>query len=260
MFLPHVRLKMWNPTSHVLLALVKALSGESYTRAVGPTAPDAAPDRPEVVGVTPPNGATDVNPVTEIHICFNHPMDPTRIGLEWERGDAGFRIRGEIRYSADTREFIIPMQLTPGIQHKVTTGSKQGVGRLQGFESADHVPAWPFTWSFTTSRPAAKPGPPPRVVSVTPPTDTEVAKATLVQVSFDRPMDPVSYGLKVEEPEPFEPTRKPSLVGQADYEPTKRRFNLVMTLPANWNGEVALHGFRGEDGGRLDGLRRACGT
>ncbi len=150
--------------------------------------------------VTPADGATDVDPVTEIRIQFDRPMEPNRMVLEWAfiKSDAGFRPRGEARYSADTHEFIIPVQLTPGARHQVTAGKKHvfQAGAFQGFESAEHVAAEPFSWSFTTAKRIAKDGPPPRLVSVSPTPDSEVAQLTLLELTFDRPMDPTAYGLK----------------------------------------------------------------
>ena len=144
----------------------------------------------------PANGATDVDTVTEIRIRFDRPMDPNRLELNWGLGVAGFRLRGT-GYDADTHEFVIPVWLTPGSRHNVKAGNKSRVhsGKFEGFESVDHVAAAPFSWSFTTAKPPSKSGTPPRILSVDPPTDSEVAQLIPVKVTFDQPMDPNSYGV-----------------------------------------------------------------
>src|SRR5262249_9692176 len=39
-----------------------------------------------------------------------------------------------------------------------------------------------------------------------------------------------------------------ALIGQPDYGPANHRFAIRLSLPANWNGELSLVGFRGQDG------------
>ena len=153
-----------------------------------------------------------------------------------------------MRYSADTHEFVIPVQLTPGSRHRISAGTNQPekTRPFGGFESADHVLAEPFAWSFSTANPVTRNGPSPRALAVVPPTDSEVALVTRVDVTFDRPMDRTAYGL--EDAAPGEPGRKPFIIGRPEYDPAKHRFSILLSLPANWNGEVMLKGFRGEDG------------
>ena len=231
-----------------MLVRAYSLAGATMTPSAESAISQDKPDRPKVVQVAPPDGATGIDPVTEVRIRFDRPMDPTRMVLEWARADAGFRLRGDARYSADRHEFAIPMRLTPGVKHQVTAGKAHPIrpGTFDGFESADHVVAEPFVWSFTTAKPVAKDGPPPRMVSVDPPPDTEVAQVIRLDVTFDRPMDPTSYGLN--SVEPVDPGRHFALIGPADYDPAKRRFSMRVGLPASWNGELALRGFRGQDG------------
>ena len=206
------------------------------------------PGRPRIVQVVPADGATGIDPVTEIRIRFDRPMVPTRMVLAWARGDAGFRLRGDVRYSADTHEFIIPVQLTPGAEHRIAAGRNHPFrpGAFEGFESADHVAAEPRSWSFTTAKPEAGDGPPPRLVSVSPPPDIEVARVTRLDLTFDRPMDPAAYGLRLIDPAEFD--RQVALIGRPDHDPATHRFTLWVSLPANWNGELALREFRGRDG------------
>ena len=231
-----------------LMAGAEVLAGEPPPGGAGSAAMQEGPGRPRIVQVVPADGATGIDPVTEIRIRFDRPMDPTRMVLEWAWGDAGFRLRGDVRYSADTHEFIIPVQLTPGAQHRITSGREHPIrpGAFEGFESADHVVADPRAWSFTTAKPEAGGGPPPRLVSVSPPPDVEVARVTRLDLTFDRPMDPAGYGFRLVDPDGID--RQVALIGRADYDRATHRFAMWMSLPANWNGELALRGFRGQDG------------
>jgi RNA polymerase sigma factor (sigma-70 family) len=216
--------------------------------------PGAAPEdseRPRVVQVYPPDGAADVEPITEVRIRFDRPMDRTSALLVWDpRGEAGFRPRGEMRYVEDTHEFVLPVQLSPGRKHEVTAnreGSSPGKEKdYEGFQSAGRVAAKPYHWSFTTAKPAAGGGKPPRVTAVSPAPDTEVALLTPVEVTFDQPMDPLSYGLGGAEPPGFDGHAE--LLGPPQYDPERRRFTLLTLLPPNWNGDLRLEGFRGKDG------------
>ncbi|MGP0064007.1 MAG: Ig-like domain-containing protein [Isosphaeraceae bacterium] len=240
---PVMRATLCHPTIALIASAV-------LLAVASPAVAQDKPDRPKIVQVTPADGTTAIDPVAEIRIRFDRPMDPTRMALEWDfaKGDAGFRPRGEPRYSAETHEFVIPVQLTPGASHRVTAGRKHHFrpGFFEGFESAGHVAAEPFTWSFTTAKPVAKDGPRPRLVSVSPPPDSEVARVTLLDLTFDRPMDPTGYGLKPSEP--GENDRQLALIGPADYDPAKHRFAMRIQLPSNWNGEIALRGFRSREG------------
>jgi beta-lactamase regulating signal transducer with metallopeptidase domain len=214
-----------------------------------PEPPSGRSGTPKVVRVSPADGAPDVDPVSEIRVRFDRPMDPTRSFLEWDtRGPAGYRRRGEMRYESDTHQFVIPVRLTPGVLHKVRLNHENPVkdGVFEGFESAEHVAAEPRSWSFTTARPASKAGDPPKVIAVTPPGDSEVTLITNLELTFDRPMDPERYNIVDTDPHEFE--RKPGLAGPVSYDETAHRLTLPLSLPPNWNGEVRLDGFRSRDG------------
>src|SRR5262249_15563743 len=201
---------------------------------------------------SPADGATDVPPLTEIRLRFDRPMDRTSTSLVWgpPRVPAGFRLRGEGRYAEATREVILPVQLAPGRKHEVTANSEGfPPGKDDdwgGFRSTARVAAMRSRWSFTTPAPAAKDGKAPRATAVAPPADTEVAVLTPLEVTFDRPMDPLAYGLRVPDSPGIE--RQPELLGRPAYDPARHRFTLLTRLPPNWNGEVRLEGFRGQDG------------
>lgn len=209
---------------------------------------DGAP--PRIVALFPAEGAVDVPATTELRIRFDRPMEPNRAVLLWEAwGPAGCRPLGPLRYASETFEFSLPVQLTPGQKHDVTVNRK-GINRekteYEGFHSATGVGAVPVRWSFTTARPPAHAGVPPRVVAVDPPTDTEVALVTPIELSFDRPMDPAWYGLKASGVEDI--GHRPEFLTRPDYDPAKHRFTLLIKLPSNWNGELKLAGFRDTGG------------
>jgi hypothetical protein len=155
-----------------------------------------------------------------------------------------------MRYAEATHEFILPVQLAAGRKHEVTANS-EGFSRGKdedwgGFRSTDRVAAKPFRWSFSTAKVPAKEGKAPRVTSVDPPADTEVAVLTPLEVTFDQPMDPLAYGFHVPDSPGIE--RQPELLGRPRYDPARHRFTLLTRLPPNWNGELRLEGFRSQDG------------
>jgi len=215
-----------------------------------PTTPPLGDDRPKVVDVHPANGAAEVVPDTDIRIRFDRPMDPTLAVLEWDfRGQAGYRLRGPMRYEPVAHEFTLPVRLTPGRKHALTLNREdfRHVKSFEGFSTADGLVAVPFRWSFTTAQPKSTAGGrAPRAVSVSPPPDTEVALITPVEVTFDRPMDPASYRVSVAEVVGSDIGL--ALEDRVGYDPVAKRFTLPLQLPPNWNGELRLEGFRGADG------------
>jgi RNA polymerase sigma factor (sigma-70 family) len=239
---------------HVVSQRQAAANEDGLALAAGaPAAPDAPaekPDRPQVVKVFPADGATDVEPITEIRIRFDRAMDPACAYLAWtNRGHAGFRPRGEVRYVKTAHEFVVPVQLSPGCKHEITLNQEAPtsgkVKEYEGFQSDKRVAAKPYRWSFETAKPAGRPGDGPRA-TVTPPSDTEVALLTPLEVTFDQPMDPQFYGLAV--PDSVGQDRRPQLLGQPTYDADRHRFSLLVGLPPNWSGQLRLEGFRSKEG------------
>jgi hypothetical protein len=241
------RLSAWGLTALLVVGAL-VLPGVRAQDKVKPGTNEAPVDRPKVLSVQPTAGAIDVDPETELRIRFDRAMDPNRVQLEWGHGEAGFRVRGAVHYDAAAREFVLPVWLTPGSRHEITAGAIVTFpGVVEGFESADHVAAAPFTWSFTTATPVARAGTPPHVLAVDPASDSELALFTPVTVKFDTPMDPNHYG--VSEPGPRDPFRGgATLVSAPDYSRESQSFTLLLGLPANWNGEIVLSGFRSKEG------------
>jgi RNA polymerase sigma factor (sigma-70 family) len=222
------------------------------------TEPDALPadcDRPKIVQVFPADGAADVEPITEIRIRFDRPMDPASALLNWDfrgkaRGKAGFRPSGEMRYDDKTHEFILPVRLSPGSTHSVTVNRESFAPSkdkdYEGFRSSEHIAAKPYRWSFTTKKPPIQKENRPRVTSLTPASDSEVSLLTPLEVAFDKPMDPDRYAISTDDP--LGSDRVPQLLGRAEYDAERHRFTLLLALPANWNGELRLEGFREKKG------------
>jgi RNA polymerase sigma factor (sigma-70 family) len=213
--------------------------------------PDALPadrDRPKIVQVFPADGATDVEPITEIRIRFDRPMDPTNAVLGWDK--AGFRPSAEMRYDEKAHEFILPVHLSPGSTHSVTVNRESFARRkdkdYEGFRSSEHIAAAPYRWSFTTKNLPIQKEKRPRMASLTPASDSEVSLLTPLEVAFDTPMDPDRYAISTDDSVGF--NRVPQLLGRAEYDAERHRFTLLLALPANWNGELRLEGFRDKNG------------
>ena len=98
------------------------VEGPALTLRAGAVRPNQLP---HVVAVTPARGAVGIDPVTEIRIRFDRPMDPRTYHLQWRpiRGESnaevGFRLRGTVRYEAGNNEFVFPVRLTPAAIHRI---------------------------------------------------------------------------------------------------------------------------------------------
>ena len=247
---PAAELKQANP-SQTAPALEQSVEAPT-PRAEG-AKPDAPQDkdRPKIISVFPADGATEVEPITEIRIRFDRPMEPSSAVLEGDphSGQRGwYRPRGEMRYDAAVHEFVFPVQLVSGqkiVLHANPSFLPPGEGEdYKGFRSKDHTAAKPYQWSFTTKKQTAKEGKRPRVISLNPPSDTEVSLLTPLEVTFDQAMDPDFSGI----PAKFARDRFARVLTRAHYDPEQRLFRLLLELPANWNGELRLEEFRSKEG------------
>ncbi len=208
--------------------------------------------RPRIVQVFPADGAVDVEPITEIRLRFDRPMDPTSAVLDWGfRSKAGFRPSGEMRYNEKTHEFVWPVQLSPGHTHTVTLNRQSFARRdekdYEGFQSKQHIAAKPYRWSFTTKKLPIEKAARPRAISAAPASDSEVSLLTPMEVTFDKPMDANAYVVSFDASVAGS-DRVPRLLGRAEYDAERHRFTLLLALPANWNGELRLEGFRQKNG------------
>ncbi len=216
-----------------------------------------------VVAVAPANGAKAVEAATELRIRFDRPMNPYHVKLEWQAG--GFQLNGGIQVAADHKEFIIPVRLTPGQQHKLVLNHDQGremwvrSGRRpelkqqlmsrprDGFVDAHGVAANEFRWSFSTKPAASKDGAgKPRVVSATPALGATTPVLTLVEVAFDRPMRPPEGMFPYVESKQM--MQGPSLLPGFDYDSTAHRFTFPALLRPDDDVRLTVKGFYSEEG------------
>jgi hypothetical protein len=241
------------------------------------TPPDAA-EPPRVLSMHPANGSTGIEPVTEIRIRFDQPMDPTAAWLEWHGQQAGYQPCGEMRYVAETHEFILPVVLSPTVKHELSLNreafsSRRDNVKYTGFRSASGMAAKPQRWSFTTVGRPGIAGKPPRATSLHfpnvpsafgntayPPYDpdrteelwlglrqnVEVGLITRFDLTFDQPMDP-NWG-SVRLGDSRRSGRRPDLLGRPEYDAKRQRFTLLVHLPPNWNGDLRFVGFRSKGG------------
>jgi hypothetical protein len=220
--------------------------------------------RPKVVSVSPAPDATEVEPRTEIRIRFDCPMDPNSMFLAADRDNAGnvFRLRGSPRYVSESKEFVIPVLLRPGVRYGFSFPAFPDMLDMESFWSSDGVGAAPYSWRFTTRAPAAAAAAvPPRVISIDAPSGSQTCMATTIRVRFDRPMDPEACELvglvnqmkgdavsaaiaasRARIPVPF----------PIVYDAASRCFTFQALLPGNGKSRIELRGFRGADGGQVE--------
>jgi hypothetical protein len=206
-------------------------------------------DRPKVVSVSPAPDATNVDPLTEIRIRFDRPMDPNLMGLHGGQGDArcSFRLRGPLQYRPQDREFVFPVVLEPGTRYTFSLG-QHGV-TVADFRSSDGTRAGPYSWRFTT-RAAAPAGnaPKPRVLAIEPPSGAETGMVTAIRIRFDRPMDPNAFML-ADSPGELQGVSVPFPV---EYDAPSRSFTFHALFPSKTRHRIELRGFRGADGGEAE--------
>ena len=116
-------------------------------------------ERPRVVAVSPAHDAVGIDPVTEIRIRFDRPMDPESFYLQWRPAGAtaklevGFRLRDAIRYLPERHEFVFPVRLTPEAEHRIEMVADDPLhaSPMHGFfRSAAGAGAMAYEWHFRT--------------------------------------------------------------------------------------------------------------
>lgn len=106
--------------------------------------------RPEIVSLTPPNGAKDVDPgLREIRVTFNVPMGE---GCSWVGGGANFPTIPPGKrpsWSADGKTCVLPVELKPGWDYRLGLNSAS----FKNFATAAGVPLEPVVYTFRTRQP-----------------------------------------------------------------------------------------------------------
>lgn len=134
----------------------KRVTGSAFVSSPEAEAQDDS--RPMVVSVFPSDGAESVEPVSELRVRFDRPMNPFSSKLDWESG--GFKDVEFPRYDPEKHEFSIPVHLGSGTSHQVVVNDASGFGGnlgktrsdypRDGFQSPDHHLARRFAWKFMT--------------------------------------------------------------------------------------------------------------
>jgi beta-lactamase regulating signal transducer with metallopeptidase domain len=103
---------------------------------------------PEIVSLSPANGARDVSPsVTELRVAFNVPMS---LGMSWCGNGADFPTSPEgtqAYWSKDLKTCVLPVQLKPDWEYHLGINSLS----FKNFKSAEGVPLKPVGYTFKTS-------------------------------------------------------------------------------------------------------------
>jgi len=198
-----------------------------------------AANRPSVIYVSPPNGATNVAVVQDLRIRFDQPMKPGGLEMQWYGG--GFVSDGQFSYDSNRNEFVIPVRLRPGRTNEVSFNF------LGGFKSASGISAEKYHWQFTTRPPApATEAAGPKVVRISPAPSETMPVLTLLDVTFDQPMRPPDQGFPFLEKNWSD--APPAIIPHFDYDPADRRFTIPLVLPADNPVKIALAGFYSADG------------
>jgi len=220
-----------------------------------PIRPDPRVDRPHVVAVWPADDAVDVDPITEIRVRFDRPMEPSVAELAWESSrEACFRPRGVLRYLPETNEFVLPVALTPGAEHQVSSKgwlmSEPLIARK--FRSADGIPARRFSWRFRTRDvPVGDDTDRPQIVSIEPEPGSEAGIFTTVRVRFDRAMMPDRYEL-VDVTEPTSPNSTVSVPFSVEYDTQTHSFAIPVLFTPNGKPRIELRDFSSEQGAAIE--------
>ena len=135
-----------------------------WTFSTAPAAGAAAPspvaahptrrlDAPQVLALSPPNGARDVDAaaVTELRVQFDRPMAE---GWSWvtEGGSTFPPMAGKAYQTPDGRAAALPVRLEPGHTYVVWLNSQQ----YDGFRSTEGTPLPPLRWEFSTAAAPAR--------------------------------------------------------------------------------------------------------
>lgn len=205
---------------------------------------NAKPNQPQVLSVSPANGATNVECVQNLCIRFDQPMKPDEMQIQWEKG--GFVSTGNYHYEPNRNEFVIPVQLLPGRTNDLNLNSFGG--SFGGFKNTNGVTAKKFHWHFTTRPLMVKTNAPkPKVVNILPAAGKPTSVLTFLEVTFDQPMLPPDASVPyLKKNSVFE--RLPAVIPCFGYDSSAHRFVIPLAMSPDNPVKVTLDGFYSSDG------------
>jgi beta-lactamase regulating signal transducer with metallopeptidase domain len=107
----------------------------------------AKTEKPEIVEMTPKNGATDVDAkTTELRVTFNVPMGS---GFSWTGGGPSYPSSPEGKrpyWTDDHKTCVLPVELKPGASYRLGLNSPSH----KNFQSSSGIPLEPVTYTFKT--------------------------------------------------------------------------------------------------------------
>jgi beta-lactamase regulating signal transducer with metallopeptidase domain/outer membrane lipoprotein-sorting protein len=200
-------------------------------------------NKPRIISVWPKDGATEVEPATEIRLRFDRPMNPDQTNLRFKEGR--YRNFGTVRYDESLREFVMPVELEAGTKYRIILNewSSFRKERQKGFVDTNGMDAEEYEWSFSTKGVVKSADlPKPKIVSVNPASGLKIALVSELKIVFDQPI--TAHGFKLGLPDKSSWPREPLVFCQnVRYNADKTEFTVPLTLPPNWNGTIELSGF-----------------
>jgi hypothetical protein len=213
--------------------------------------------RPRVISVTPANDATVDATVRELRVRFDRPMEPLSLKLNWMSG--GFTSCEFPKYDPEKCEFILPIRLVPGAQHKIILNRVYNPEKIveerqqspyDGFQSTDRRLAGLFVWRFRTQAVTPTEARAARAIRVVPASGSEVPRLTFVELQFDQPMAPPEDTVPtlVDQSGESRPWLMPAAILHAEYVAVRHSYRLPLLMPSKTNVNFTLTGFRNADG------------
>ena len=108
---------------------------------------------PKVIGTSPPNGATNVDPsLTEISVTFNEPMKDKSWSWCYEEKKHFPETIGEAYYSDNNTRCALPVKLEPFTEYIIWIN----LDKFNNFRDKSGNPVKPYKFTFMTSENASK--------------------------------------------------------------------------------------------------------
>ncbi|MDF1561787.1 MAG: Ig-like domain-containing protein [Deltaproteobacteria bacterium] len=217
--------------NHHLLALLAPL----LLIAGCPSGPEADTTPPEVVKLSPPIGATDVDPaLKELKVTFNESMKGSSWSWVQESPETAPKLGGEPKFDPTGRINTVPVTLEPGREYVIWLNSKE----FSNFADVSGNVLVPVRWTFRTkgeakagegapdAAPAAKVDA-PKVTATSPANgavDVPPGKTTLT-ATFDRKMKDKGWSWVMEPKADF-----PAPIGEPSFDESFTKNSIEATL------------------------------